>query len=64
MKKGLKKLTLSRETLCSLTDLRHVAGEVASERTVCATGCATYCFACERTISLCADPGCQVTVPG
>lgn len=61
MRKSLKKLTLSRETLCSLNDLRHVAGD--SQRTVCATGCATYCAACNLTISLCRDPGCQVTVP-
>jgi len=42
-KKLVKKLTLNRETLRALTDLQLVIGGVDTERTVCATGCATNC---------------------
>lgn len=45
MKKRIKKLTLHRETLCALSDLREVVGATAAntDRTVCATGCVTNC---------------------
>ena len=44
MKKKLKKLTLHRETLYALADLRKAVGAVVTwERTMCATGCATNC---------------------
>ena len=46
MKKTVKKLTLHRETLSALSDLRLVVGAVATARTVCATACATNCAAC------------------
>lgn len=42
-KKLVKKLTLNRETLCSLSDLRLAMGAAETARTVCATGCATNC---------------------
>ncbi len=45
MKKKIKKLTLHRETLCALSDLRPVVGG-ATAKTVCATACITNCFAC------------------
>lgn len=44
-KRSIKKLTLHRDTLCSLEELRRVVGE-ATDRTVCATGCATNCAIC------------------
>lgn len=43
MKKKVKKLTLHRETLCALSNLRLAVGAVDTARTVCATGCATNC---------------------
>jgi hypothetical protein len=49
MKKTVKKLTLHRETLRALSDLRLVVGGADSERTVCATGCVTNCVACNFT---------------
>lgn len=58
MKKTLKKLTLHRETLCSLNDLRQVAGEAATLKTICATACYTNCAACNLTISVCAGQNC------
>lgn len=48
MKKKLKKLTLHRETLHSLEDLRNVEGGVW-EKTVNATQCVTNCAACNFT---------------
>lgn len=56
MKKAIKKLTLHRETLCALSDLRLVvaAGAVNTDRTVCVTGCATNCPAiCNSGRPLC-----------
>lgn len=50
MKKGFKKLTLHRETLCSLEDLLAVKG-AATEKTVCATLCVTNCAACNFTMT-------------
>jgi hypothetical protein len=50
MKKQFKKLTLHRETLCALSDLRPVVGGVQTARTVCATQCATNCIACNFTL--------------
>jgi hypothetical protein len=47
MKKKIKKLTLHRETLCSLAELRQVVG--ASVKTVCGTQCVTNCVACNFT---------------
>lgn len=44
-KRSIKKLTLHRDTLCSLEELRRVVGE-ATDRTVCATGCVTNCAIC------------------
>lgn len=49
MKKTVKKLTLHRETLSALTDLRQVVGG-ATAKTVCATACATNCLKCTTTI--------------
>ena len=49
MKKTIKKLTLHRETLSALSDLRQVLGG-ATARTVCATGCATNCAACNFSL--------------
>jgi hypothetical protein len=46
MKKSLKKLTLHRETVCSLNDLCSAAGGVYTEKTVCATACVTNCAMC------------------
>lgn len=48
MKKKLKKLTLHRETLCSLEDLRSIVGE-AWVKTVDATACVSNCAACYYT---------------
>jgi hypothetical protein len=48
MKKTVKKLTLHRETLRSLADLRPVVGG-ATAKTVCATACVTNCLACNFT---------------
>jgi len=48
MKKRLKKLTLHRETLHSLEDLRSVVGE-AWVKTVDATYCVSNCAACNFT---------------
>ena len=45
MKKSIKKLTLHRETLCALSDLRSVDGG-ATGKTVCGTYCVTNCLAC------------------
>lgn len=56
MKKKVKRLTLHRETLCSLADLRRVVGE-ATERTVCATGCVTNCLMCNLSLgTICCNP--------
>jgi len=49
MKKTIKKLTLHRETLSALSDLRQVVG-AATARTVCATGCASNCFVCNTAV--------------
>jgi len=49
MKKKVKKLTLHRETLSALSDLRQVLG-AATAKTVCATACATNCLACTTTL--------------
>lgn len=49
MKKMVKKLTLHRETVCALSDLRQVVG-AATEKTVCATGCVTNCLICNATM--------------
>lgn len=46
MKKGLKKLTLHRETLLSFEDSRRVAG---GEKTIDATYCVSNCPICYRT---------------
>jgi hypothetical protein len=46
MKKAVKKLTLHRETLCALSDLRLVVGAVTTAKTVCATACVTNCAGC------------------
>ena len=46
MKKKLKKLTLHRETLCSLENLRSVVG---GEKTVDATYCISNCPPCYFT---------------
>lgn len=46
MKKRVKKLTLHRETVCSLEDLRRTTGEVGTYKTVCATACVTNCAIC------------------
>lgn len=48
MKKKVKKLTLHRETLSALSDLRQVVG-AATAKTVCATACITNCLACNFT---------------
>jgi len=45
MKKTVKKLTLHRETLRGLSDLRPVFGG-ATAKTVCATACITNCAGC------------------
>jgi hypothetical protein len=45
MKKMVRKLTLHRETLCALADLRLVVG-ANTDRTVCVTGCVTNCAIC------------------
>jgi hypothetical protein len=49
MKKTIKKLTLHRETLRALSDLREVVGAVATAKTVCATACVTNCAGCNFT---------------
>ena len=49
MKKRLKKLTIHRETLCSLDNLRTVAGEAAWVKTVDATYCVSNCPPCYFT---------------
>lgn len=49
MQKKIKKLTLHRETLCSLSDLGLAVGAVQTEvcantdRTMCVTGCVSNC---------------------
>jgi hypothetical protein len=49
MKKMIKKLTLNRETVCALSDLRSVVGAVNTQaKTVCATACVTNCAICTR----------------
>ena len=48
MKKTVKKLSLYRETLHALADLRPVVGG-ATARTVCVTACYTGCLACNFT---------------
>jgi hypothetical protein len=48
MKKWPKKLTLHRETLCSLEDPRRVVGGFAV-KTVDVTLCVTNCPACNLT---------------
>jgi len=58
MKKHLKKLTLHRETLCSLNDLRQAVGQAPTVKTVCATACYTNCAACNLTLSVCAGQNC------
>lgn len=50
MKKKLKKLTLHRETLCSLADLQHVVGAATYDKTLCVTQCVTNCPACDATV--------------
>jgi hypothetical protein len=50
MKKTVKKLTLHRETLSALSDLRLVVGAVATAKTVCATACVTNCAGCYVTV--------------
>jgi hypothetical protein len=50
MKKMVKKLTLHRETVCALSDLRSVIGAVDTQaRTVCFTGCVSNCPNCAGT---------------
>jgi hypothetical protein len=49
MKKTVKKLTLHRETLSALSDLRPVVG-AATAKTVCATACVTNCAGCYVTL--------------
>lgn len=47
MKKRVKKLTLHRETVCSLEDLRRTTGQAYTlDRTICVTGCVTNCAIC------------------
>jgi len=48
MKKTVKKLTLNRETLSTLSNLRQVLG-AATAKTVCATACVTNCGGCYIT---------------
>lgn len=48
MKKRSKKLTLHRETLCSLATLQNVVGN-AGVKTVDATQCVSNCAACYFT---------------
>lgn len=49
MKKSIKRLTLHRETLCALADLRQVLG-AAWVKTVDATACVTNCPGCNTTL--------------
>jgi hypothetical protein len=50
MKKMVKKLTLHRETVCALSDLRSVIGAVnTQERSVCVTLCESNCVTCAGT---------------
>lgn len=49
MKKAIKKLTLHRETLCTLSELRLADGG-ATGKTVCATQCVTNCVACNFSL--------------
>lgn len=58
MQKRIKKLTLHRETLRSLSDLGLAAGAVQTEvcantdRTICVTGCVSNCPAiCNASIA-------------
>jgi hypothetical protein len=50
MKKTVKKLTLHRETLRGLSDLRPVVGGATYGPTVCVTVCLTNCLACNITL--------------
>jgi len=51
MEKMVRKLTLHRETVCALSDLRSVVGAAnTQERTVCLTGCVTNCAACNFSL--------------
>lgn len=54
MKKGLKKLTLHRETLFSLEDSRLVVGGAfAPVKTVDATACVSNCPICNSQFTNC-----------
>jgi hypothetical protein len=50
MKKMVKKLTLHRETVCALSDLRSAIGAVDTQaKTVCFTLCQSNCVNCTGT---------------
>ena len=58
MQKKIKKLTLPRETLCSLSDPGVAVGAgrtegVNTDRTICVTGCVSNCPAvCETRLAI------------